>query len=200
LQSPVSFDEVKAMVGATGHSRYPVVKGDLDDVVGVLYVKDLIGMPHDPTTSDIHRVIREPVFVPESKSVLDLLLEMRESRFTFSLISDEHGGIEGLVTTKDLIKELVGELQDEYDPDEPSVLDLGGGDWLVDGRVTVEDLAEVIDTTLPAGEYTTIAGLLLDLAGKIPDTGERVELDGYIAEVVRMDRNRIDRIRLSRRH
>jgi len=199
LQSPVSFDEVKAMVGATGHSRYPVVKGDLDDVVGVLYVKDLIGMPHDPTTSDIHRVIREPVFVPESKSVLDLLLEMRESRFTFSLISDEHGGIEGLVTTKDLIKELVGELQDEYDPDEPSVLDLGGGDWLVDGRVTVEDLAEVIDTTLPAGEYTTIAGLLLDLAGKIPDTGERVELDGYIAEVVRMDRNRIDRIRLSRR-
>jgi putative hemolysin len=199
LRSPVSFDEVKAMVAATGHSRFPVVKGDLDDVVGVLYVKDLIGMEHEPSTSDIHRVMREAAFVPESKSVLDLLLEMREHRFTFSLVSDEHGGVEGLVTTKDLIKELVGEIQDEYDPDEPSILDLGGDTWVIDGRVTVEELAEVLDTSLPAGSYTTIAGLILDQAGRIPATGERVDLDGYVAEVVRMDRNRIDRIRLSRR-
>lgn len=199
LQSPVTFAEVKEMVAATGHSRYPIIKNDLDDVIGVLYVKDLIGMAQEPTTSDIHRVIREPVFVPESKSVLDLLLEMREERFTFSLISDEHGGVEGLVTTKDLIKELVGELQDEYDPDEPSILDLGGGDWMVDGRVTVEDLAEALATVLPSGEYTTIAGLLLDVAGRIPQVGETLDLDGYVAEVVRMDRNRIDRVRLTRR-
>lgn len=198
LQSPVSFDEVKSMVAATGHSRFPVVKGDLDDVVGVLYVKDLIGMPHDPATSDIHRVIREPVFVPESKSVLDLLLEMREGRFTFSFVSDEHGGVEGLVTTKDLIQELVGELQDEYDPEEPTILDLGDAAWVVDGRVTVEDLSEVLATVFPTGEYTTIAGLLLDQTGRIPEVGERVEIDGFVAEVIRMDRNRVDRIRLSR--
>lgn len=200
LQSPVYFDAVKAMVAATGHSRFPVVKGDLDDVVGVLYVKDLIGMENEPTPSDIHRVIREPVFVPESKSVLDLLLEMREGRFTFSLVSDEHGGIEGLVTTKDLIKELVGEIQDEYDPDEPDVLQLGIDEWVVDGRVTVEDLTTALGTAFPSGAYTTIAGLVLDVAGKIPETGERVTLDGFVAEVIRMDRNRIDRIRLTREH
>lgn len=199
LQSPVTFEEVKEMVAATGHSRYPIIKGDLDDVTGVLYVKDLIGMSHEPTTSDIHRVVREPVFVPESKSVLDLLLEMREGRFTFSLITDEHGGVEGLVTTKDLVKELIGEIQDEYDPEEPSILDLGGGDWLVDGRVTIEDLAETLDTTLPTGEYSTIAGLVLDVAGRIPEVGEHIDLDGYGAEVIRMDRNRVDRIRLTRR-
>ncbi len=196
LGSPVDFAEVKEAVAATGHSRFPVITDDLDNVLGVLYVKDLIGMPHEPSPSDIHRVMRPPVFVPETKSVLDLLLEMRESRFTFTLVSDEHGGVEGLVTTKDLIKELVGELQDEYDPEEPSVLEMGDGEWLVDGRVTVEDLSEAIGTTLPSGEYTTIAGLVLDLAGRIPQRGESIELDGYVAEIVRMDRNRVDRIRL----
>jgi CBS domain containing-hemolysin-like protein len=181
LGSPATFDEVKAMVAATG---------------GVLYVKDLLAMPHEPSSSDINRVLRRPVFVPESKSVLDLLLEMRASRLTFSLVSDEHGGVEGLVTTKDLIKELVGELQDEYDPDEPTVLELGNNEWMVDGRVTVEDLSDRLAIEFSAGEYTTIAGLLLDVAGRIPAVGDTIDLDGFTAEVVRMDRNRVDRIRL----
>ncbi|MEE9297421.1 MAG: hemolysin family protein [Acidimicrobiia bacterium] len=199
LASPTTFAEVKEAVAATGHSRFPVIKDDLDNVLGVLYIKDLLGMPHEPTPSDIHRVIRKPVFVPETKSVLDLLLEMRASRFTFTLVSDEHGGVEGLVTTKDLLKELVGELQDEYDPEEPAVLQLGTGEWMVDGRVTVEDLSEAVGTTFPSGEYTTIAGLVLDLAGRIPDPGETIELDGYTVEIIRMDRNRVDRIRLTPR-
>jgi putative hemolysin len=196
LSSPVTFEEVKAAVGATGHSRYPVIKEGLDDVLGVLYVKDLLGMEHEPSVSDVNRVLREPLFVPESKSVLDLLLEMQAARFTFALVTDEHGGVEGLLTTKDLIKELVGELQDEYDPDEPSILELPNGEWDVDGRVTVEDLAAELGAALPSGEYSTAAGLVLDLAGRIPEAGDRVELDGYLIEVTRMDRNRVDRIRL----
>ena len=198
LGSPASFDDVKAMVGATGHSRFPVTKDDLDNVLGVLYVKDLLATTHEPTPSDIKRLLREPVFVPESKSVLDLLLEMRASRFSFSLVSDEHGGVEGLVTAKDLIKELVGELQDEYDPDDPTVLELGNGEWIVDGRVTVEDLSDHLASAFPAGEYTTIAGLVLDIAGRIPVAGDTVSMDGYTAEVIRMDRNRVDRIKLTK--
>jgi len=197
LNSPVSFDEVKAIVGQTGHSRFPVITDDLDDVQGVLYVKDLLGMPHEPAASDINRVLRAPVFVPESKSVLDLLLEMQASRFTFSLVTDEHGGVEGLVTTKDLIEELVGNLQDEYDPDEPTIKPLGDGVWVVDGRVPVEDLAEELKASLPEGEYSTVAGLVLDLAGKIPVAGDVVEVGAFFVQVVRMDRNRVDRIRLS---
>lgn len=196
LTSPVTFEEVKEMVSATGHSRFPIIKDDLDDVQGVLYVKDLLAMAHEPTPTDINRVVRRPAFVPESKSVLDLLLEMQASRFTFTLVTDEHGGVEGLVTTKDLIKELVGELGDEYDPDDPAVLQLGPEEWMVDGRVTVEDLAEQLGRELPSGEYTTIAGLLLDLAGRIPAAGDIVEFDGFTAEVIRMDRNRVDRLKL----
>ena len=182
----------------TGHSRFPVIKDDLDDVLGILYAKDLLGMPHDPSPSDVNRVLREPVYVPESKPVLDLLLEMRAERFTFALVTDEHGGVEGLVTTKDLLKELVGEIQDEYDPDEPAVQEVAAGEWMVDGRVTVEDLAEELAASFPEGEYTTVAGLVLDRAGRIPETGDVISLDGFHAEVVRMDRNRVDRIRLRR--
>jgi magnesium and cobalt transporter len=123
---------------------------------------------------------------------------MRASRFTFALVTDEHGGVEGVVTTKDLLKELVGEIQDEYDPEEPSALPVGEGEWLVDGRISVEDLSEQLHTEFPTGEYTTFAGLVLDLAGRIPQTGDSVHIDGFVAEVVAMDRNRVDRIRLRR--
>jgi CBS domain containing-hemolysin-like protein len=198
LQSPATFEDVKSLVSDTGHSRFPVIKDNLDDVIGVLYVKDLVGMAHEPSPSDINRVLREPAFVPESKAVLDLLLEMRAARFTFALITDEHGGVEGLVTTKDLLTELVGEIQDEYDPDEPEVIELGAGEWLVDGRMSVEDLSEQLRATLPTGEYTTVAGLVLDVAGRIPAPGDTITIVGYDAEVVTMDRKRIDRIRLTK--
>jgi len=199
LESPASYDDIKSMVGATGHSRFPLIKGDLDNVLGVLYVKDVLGMPHHPSASDINRVVRTPTFVPESKPVLDLLLEMRAERFTFALITDEHGGVEGLVTTKDLLKELVGEIQDEYDPAEPAVLQLGESEWMIDGRVSVEDLSEELSTSFPTGAYTTIAGLLLDLEGRIPEAGDVVRFDGFEAEIIRMDRRRVDRVRLRKR-
>ena len=198
LPSPVTIEAVRAAVAATGHSRFPVIKESVDSLVGILQVKDIIGMPSEPSTSDIHRVIREPHYIPESKSVLDLLLEMRRERFALAVVTDEHGGIEGIVTIKDLISELIGELQDEYDPDEPAVLAVSAGEWLIDGRATVEEVAEAIDTPLPAGEYTTVAGLVLDRGGRIPHVGDRVAIDDITIEVVRMARNRVDRVRVVR--
>jgi len=199
LTSPVTIDAVRAAVADTGHSRFPVIKESMDELIGILQVKDLIGMPSEPTTSDIHRVIREPVYVPESKSVLDLLMEMRRDRFALAVVTDEHGGIEGIVTIKDLISELVGELQDEYDPDEPTVLTVQEGEWLVDGRAPVEEVSEAIERALPGGEYTTVAGLVLDRAGRIPSVGDVVTVDGVDIEVVRMARNRVDRVRIIER-
>lgn len=198
LESPVTMADVRAAVGETGHSRFPIIKEDLDHVLGVLYVKDLLGMPGEPTASDVNRVLRTPHYVPETKPVLDLLIEMRTGRRTFAMVTDEHGGIEGIVTIKDLVGELVGELQDEYDPDEPTILALDEAEWLSDGRVTVEDLEEQLDAELPAGEYTTVAGLVLDLAGRIPEPGDRVDSAGFGFEVIRMDRHRVDRVRITR--
>jgi len=197
LESPVTMTEVREGVAETGHSRFPVIKQGIDQLLGVLYVKDLLGMPSEPTASDINRVLRQPVYVPESKGVLDLLLEMRAGRLTFAVVTDEHGGIEGIVTIKDLVAELVGELQDEYDPDEPVLIAVSDGEWLVDGRTTVEDLEEAVASGFPQGEYTTVAGLVLDLAGRIPQVGDTVECDGHRLEVVRMDRNRVDRVRVT---
>lgn len=198
LVSPVTIDAVRTAVAETGHSRFPVIKDSVDGLIGILQVKDLIGMPSEPSTSDIHRVIREPVYVPESKPVLDLLMEMRRDRFALAVVTDEHGGIEGIVTIKDLISELVGELQDEYDPDEPTVLTVREDEWLVDGRAPVEEVAAAIEVTLPNGEYTTVAGLVLDRGGRVPKVGDIVTVDGVDIEVVRMERNRVDRVKITR--
>jgi len=198
LESPVSIDDVRRAVGETPHSRYPVIKEDMDHVIGVLYVKDLLAMPSEPTTSDIHRVLRDPVYVPESKSVLDLLLEMRANRLAFAVVTDEHGGVDGIVTITDLLSELVGELQDEYDDDEPPIVTLGAGRWIVDGRLSVEELSEVIGAELPAGEYTTVGGLVLDRTGRVPAVGDTAVIDGIHIEVTRMARNRVDRVVVSR--
>ncbi len=198
LPSPVTIAAVRDAVSATGHSRFPIVKTDLDHIIGVLYVKDLLPMATDPTPTDINRVMREPVYVPESRSVLDLLMDMRAGRLTFAVVTDEHGGVEGVVTIKDLVSELVGELQDEYDVDEPSVLEIGDAEWIVDGRTAVEDLADLTDAEIPTGEFTTVAGLVLERSGKIPAEGETLRVDGLVIDVVRMDRNRVDRVRVTR--
>jgi len=198
LDSPVTIDDVRRAVRETPHSRYPVIKDDLDHLIGVLFVKDLLAMPDEPSTSDIHRVLREPVYVPESKSVLDLLLEMRADRIAFAVVTDEHGGIEGVVTITDLLSELVGELQDEYDDDQPPVVPTADGEWVVDGRLPVEELSEAIGVDLPEGDYTTVGGLILFLAGRIPDAGDSVTAGGVSLEVEQMDRNRVDRVRVRR--
>jgi len=196
LRDPVNADQVRDAVAATGHSRFPVIRENLDEVVGVLHVKDLVRMGSDPSRDDIRRALRAPHFVPESKPLLDLLHELRTGRRSFAFVLDEHGGVEGLVTIKDIVSELVGDLQDEYDPGAPAVIPLGGRTWLADGRIQVEELSEEIGADLPEGEYSTLGGLVLDLAGRIPEEGTAVETDGVRLTVLRMDRHRVDRVRI----
>jgi CBS domain containing-hemolysin-like protein len=121
---------------------------------------------------------------------------MRSRRIGFGVVVDEHGGVEGIFTPKDLVAELVGELQDEYDPNVPSVLPAGPGRWLADGRVSVEDLEDEIHVSLPRGDYSTAAGLVLAVAGRIPDEGDEFRVDGITLTVVRMERRRVGRIRI----
>jgi CBS domain containing-hemolysin-like protein len=196
LTDPVHIEDVRAIVAATGHSRYPVTAGDLDDLRGVLYVKDLLQLPATPTSEDIVGLLRAPKFVPESAPILDVLHDLRSGRSAFAVVLDEHGGVDGLVTVKDLVAELVGELQDEYDPGAPSVVSVDTHEWLTDGRVPIEDLAEAINRELPNGPYTTAGGLIMDIAGRIPDEGDEYTLDQVRFTVLQMDRNRVDRIRV----
>ncbi len=191
-------NEIRTAVMTSGHSRYPVVDGDLDHIVGVLYVKDLLRAPEDPIREDIAGLLREPLYVPESASVLEALHLMRRHRAGFAAVLDEHGGVEGIVTIKDLVAELVGEIQDEFDPGVPITVPLGAGTWITNGRVTVEDLSEDTGVELPEGPYGSVAGLYLAESGDIPREGDSVDITGLRFTVLHMEGRRIDRLRVER--
>jgi putative hemolysin len=198
LDWPATATDLRHAVATTGHSRYPIIDGELDRLMGVLYAKDLLPLDGEPGESEIRRLLRQPEYVPESMPLLDVLQEMRRRRFAFAVVVDEHGGIEGVLTAKDLIAELVGELQDEYDPGTPSIVPTGPSTWVADGRLPVEEFAAGTGADVPEGEYSTVGGLYLSLAGKIPEEGESIEVDGVVMTVLTMDRRRIDRLNVER--
>jgi len=189
-------DDARQAINASAHSRFPVVSqsGTLDDIVGILYAKDLFRTT--PTGGTIDKFLREPVYIPESTSILAALQQLRRQRISFGVVLDEHGGVDGIVTVKDLIAELVGEIQDEYDPREPTTFRLGERIWMVEGRVPVEELSGQIGVTLPEGPFSSVGGLYLWATGSIPLPGDSVLVGDVVLTVMRMDRKRIDRIRV----
>ncbi|HHC07724.1 MAG TPA: HlyC/CorC family transporter [Actinobacteria bacterium] len=199
LTRPVTMDAVRQAVAETGHSRYPVVDEDLDTLVGMLYVKDLLRLADEPTPAEIDRLLRRPIELPESTTILSALQDIRRRRSAIAIVLDEHGGVEGLITAKDLLAELVGELQDEYDPGAPAIVPVDADAWVADGRLPVEELARVTATSIPDGPYATVAGLFMALAGRVPDPGDEVVVDRLRLVVLDMDRNRINRLRVERR-
>jgi CBS domain containing-hemolysin-like protein len=148
-----------------------------------------------PGPIDISRRLRQPFLVPESRLVLDALAEMRHQRRAFAVVVDEHGGVEGVLTVKDLLGALVGDLPDEFDPDdEPDVVRVDGTRWLVDGRMSVDDVRDRLDINIPEGEYVTVGGFLFDAFGHIPEEGESLIVDGWELRVTEMDKRRIAKV------
>jgi CBS domain containing-hemolysin-like protein len=195
LPVPVGVDDVRRAVKESGHSRFPVYEGDLDHLVGVLVVKDLFRMNEDPTPGAILKRVRKPFILPEGRRVLDALAEMRQGRHAFAVVVDEHGGIEGVVTVKDLVSELVGELPDEFDraPEQP-IVRVDPERWLVDGACGLDEIREVTGVALPEGEYVTLGGFLFDRFGRIPAEGDRIAAEGCEFTVAEMDRRRIAKV------
>jgi len=205
LTIPLTVEGVSQAVRESGHSCFPVCGESLDDLIGVLFVNDLFragwtvastdegGSSPDPI--DISRRLRQPFLVPESRLVLDVLAEMRRQRRAFAVVVDEHGGVEGVITVKDLLGALVGDLPDEFDPDEePEVVRVDGRRWLVDGRTSVDDLSDQLGIDLPEGEYVTLGGYLFDAFGHIPDEGETHDLGDWQLRVSEMDKRRIAKV------
>lgn len=188
-----------------GHSRIPVYNKDLDDVRGVLYLKDLMKVQlagGSLSTELVENYMREPYFVPETKEVPDLLDEMRHKRIHLAVVVDEYGGTAGVVTIEDLLEEIVGEIQDEHDDSEETarITRLDENTMEVEGRVSIYDLNESFDSDLPEDEdYDTIAGLLFDRFGHIPVAGEQLDIDDMHIEVLEADDRRIHSVRLERR-
>ncbi len=203
LTIPVTAEAVIEAVAESGHSCFPVVGDDLDDLVGVLFVNDLFraaprrrpGELTERSPLDISRRIRQPYVVPETRRVLDVLAEMRQQHRAFGVVVDEYGGIAGVLTVKDLVEPLVGELQDEFDAnDEPEIVRVDRNRWLIDGRTSIDEVRERLGLELPEGDYVTIGGFLFDHFDHIPVEGERAHLEGWELRVVELDKRRIAKV------
>jgi CBS domain containing-hemolysin-like protein len=182
---------------SSGRSQFPVYATDLDDIVGVVHVKQAFGIPAvQRSDTAIEGLMRPPLQVPASLNGDALLNELRGHQFQLEVVIDEYGGTAGVVTTEDLVEELVGQVVDEHDASEvPEVLALPDGGWSVSGRLHTDSFAE-FGFDVDGGHYDTIAGLLLERLGRIPDTGESIVIDGWRLTVTRMDGYRIDRVLL----
>jgi len=183
LPVTASMDEAIDTFIREGHSRIPIYKETIDEIVGVLYAKDLLPfLKTGGPKPDLRKLLRTPLFVPESMSIDDLLHKLQGRKVHLAIVLDEYGGTAGMVTIEDLLEEIVGDIQDEYDVEEPLTVKLSDDEARVDGRASVDDLAELFDIELggleDADEYDTVGGLIYHRIGGVPRPGDRVELAG----------------------
>lgn len=176
----------------SGHRRLPVHRGDLEEIVGVVRLRDLVGVPPERRTIEVGVLTEEPLVVPESKRVLDLLEDMQASGAHLAIVVDEYGGTAGLVTIEDIVEELIGSVSD--DPSTADVVELPEGGWSVDGKLPVEDLEELLGVELPRGGWNTVGGLVMARAGRILSAGEAVEVAGHELRVMTVRGRRVARV------
>jgi putative hemolysin len=177
------------------HSRYPVIRGSADDVVGFVHIRDLIAAGRGQTR--VGDVVREVKMLPDTKRVLTSLSEMRREGHHLAVVVDEYGGTAGIVTLEDLIEEVIGDIRDEYDPAEAPARTLRGGDVEVDGLLNLDEFTEQTGRALPDGPYETVAGYVMSALGHVPKVGEAVEAPGVRLKVTAMDGRRIERVRVT---
>jgi CBS domain containing-hemolysin-like protein len=191
--------DVQTLMLEHGYSRIPVFHEDLDDVVGVVFAKDVLKALHqgrmDMPLADI---VRPAHFVPESKKGSDLLKEMQKEKYHQALVTDEYGSVTGIVSLEDLLEELVGEIADEYDVEEPEMVELGDGVYRVSGKTSIDDVNEMLDVELPDEEWDTVGGLVLDIFGKIPSAGDEKHFQGLTFRAAEVQGRRVATVVISR--
>ena len=190
-----AIEEVKRL----GHSRLPVYRGDVDHVVGILYAKDLLKLDLDAERDrTLSELVRPPYYTPESKKAGSLLRELQRRRIHIAIVVDEHGGTAGLVTLEDLIEEIVGEIRDEHDQEEPLFQFVDSSTVIANGVVRLEELADEIEVELESEDVETLGGFLMEAFGRIPSAGEKLERAGLEFTVEAVDEQRITRVRIVR--
>lgn len=188
---------LKTIIGS-GHSRIPVYKGNVDQIVGILYAKDLLPLwLKDEKQVNLEAVCREPFFVPETKRIKDLLNELRTRKSHLAVIVDEYGGTSGICTIEDILEEIIGEIRDEYDAEEDPFVPQEDGSVLTSARVGLDDFGEYFGVSLPEGSYDTLGGFIIHVMGKVPGKGEEMIHDGLSLRIHSGDKKRITRVKVT---
>ncbi len=180
----------------SGHSRVPVYENKTDNIIGLLYAKDLLQvMQNDHKKTSMRELLRPAYFVPDTKKADDLLTEMQARRIHMAIVVDEYGGVAGLVTLEDIIEEIIGEIQDEYDSSEEELVQRDGEEYIFLGRIDLDDFNQIMDSQIPKGESETLAGFMYDQFGHIPNDGESIRTDGLLITIEQVLGRRIRRVR-----
>jgi len=190
------LDAILRTMNDKGYSRLPVYAGTIDNVIGVVYLKDILSLHMQNQAFVLEDVLRKPYIVPPNKKVSVLLKEMRERRIHLALVGDEYGGIDGLVTMEDLIEEIVGDIRDEQEKDLREIDEVASNRYIVDGKTDIGKLNEKLAVTLPEEDFETVGGFVLGLFGRLPAEGDQVRFENLMFTVLRLRRNRIARIRI----
>lgn len=199
IQIDATIRKLRDLVIKEKHSRIPVYKDRIDNIEGIVIAKDLLEHSDDKQINNpIEPLIRQVYFVPESMKVSELLKEFQKRKQKLAIVVDEHGGVSGLVTMEDLVEEIVGEIQDEYDKDKAQFIEKGPFDYIVLGDAEVEELEELFNLDLAKDEYITVGGLITHYLGRLPEQGECIQLKGLSLEILDVDQKRIKKLRIKK--
>lgn len=200
VEADLPLNEILPLITESTYTKIPVYDDDLDNLLGIIHVKDLLRMMQEPDwqNSTVRSLVREPLYVPETLLVSALLRELRDNRQHIAIILDEFGGTAGLVTLEDILEEIVGEVSDPFDTFTPEIEALEDGSYMIDGMCLMEDVNHALNLDLHDPAYDTIAGYTLGKLGRIPKVKDKIDSDEVTIEVEAMDGMRIDRLRLTR--
>jgi CBS domain containing-hemolysin-like protein len=198
IADTATLADLRALFREQEYSRFPVYKDSLDNIVGFVFVKDLVALDTEAESRPVTTLLRQAAVVPESKRVAELLAQFQRQQIQIAIVVDEYGGTAGLVTLEDLLEEIVGEIRDEYDVESEPVVDEGGGRFVVSGKVDVDEVARRLHLHIEREGFETVGGYLLTHLGRVPLVGERFEIDGLSVEVLDVERRRIHKVRIAR--
>jgi putative hemolysin len=190
------IEEIAKLFSESKYARIPIYQQSIDQITGIVHIKDLFESILKGENRTVVEMARPPYFVSETKKVSELLREFQTEHLQIAVVVDEYGGTAGIITTEDIIEEIVGEIADEHEDEEASIVDVGDGTWMVSGLFRVETLEERLDADLSGEDYETVAGLIFTTLGRVPATGTVVPKNGWLFEVERADRRRIYRVKV----
>jgi len=194
-----TLGEVIKLVTKCGHTRIPIYKGNIDEIVGILHAKDLLKLLGEHPESKIPpEILRKPYFVPRTQKVSELLRDLKNRKTHLAIVTDEYGGTAGIITIEDIIEEIVGEIMDEHDIEEPTLTVMDDGSLLVDASLDVEKLEEQLDLRIPRGDFESVGGFIIHLLGRIPEENEEIEYEGLKIRIKQANLRRVEKVLIMR--